>query len=132
MQEYQSVWCETYSRCCKYTWLRHISYYTLLPKSYKIPLDNCHNYLDNCHNYKEKPFLGLFAKVERPFYPAYDNCQKLKISARITNSKSARTTTIQNRLIHFFDFGDGSGVSIWQHGFDIIQKGWFQYAALRA
>jgi hypothetical protein len=39
--------------------------------------------------------------------------------------------TIQNRLIHFFDFGDGSGVSIWQHGFDIIQKGWFQYAALR-
>lgn len=27
--------------------------------------------------------------------------------------------TIQNRPIHFSDSGDGLGVSIWQHGFDM-------------
>ncbi len=30
--------------------------------------------------------------------------------------------TIQNRLIHFSDSGDGLGVSIWQHGFRMLLK----------
>lgn len=103
-QEYQSVWCEISSRRCKYTWLTHISYYTILPKCYKIPRNIA-------LSRKKRPFLG-FSKNQASFYSAYDNCQKLEISARITINIMTRTITIQNRQILFSDSGDGLGTSI--------------------